>query len=285
MKKKAVLLLLFSLSLILSSCKKNVEEEQIPDQTSTDYEMEELSISSIEEAQIGDVVELGSFILDSNSNEKEKITWDVLDKKDGSILLVSHNVLETLPYNRNSSKKNEGWADSYIRSWLNSDFYNEAFDDEEKKRIILSVVDNPDSSEMFEMLGEHADIKDNEATEDYLFLLSWKEAFEYYDVELVDNNESDSGVPRKEKKLYSEKLIAKPSPACAQKIYELRVENCKEAGIDTSKAVFPQFSDWALRSDYANDLMNMRVSDEGDIRGVYPTSDVGVRPAMWVKYE
>ena len=276
---------LFSLLMILSSYKKNEDNEEIPDQESADYEMEELSLSSIGDAQVGDVVELGSYILSSDSNEKERLTWDVLDKKDGSLLLVSHNVIETLPFNRNSSKKNEGWADSYIRSWLNSDFYNEAFDDEEKKRIILSVVDNPDSSEMFEMLGEHADIKDNESTEDYLFLLSWKEAFEYYDVELVDNNESDSGVPRKEKMLYSEKLIAKPTPFCAQKMYDQRVKNCEDSGIDASKAVYPLTSDWALRSDYANDLMNMRVSDEGDIRGVFPTSDVGVRPAMWVKVE
>ena len=286
MKHKLLLYALcFVVSLNVCACGKKEMNEKVKTKERIAPNMEELSISSIGDAQVGDVVELGSYILNSDSNEKEKITWDVLDKKDGSLLLVSHNVLEVLPYNRNSSKKNEGWADSYIRSWLNSDFYNEAFDDEEKKRVILSVVDNPDSSEMFEMLGEHADIKDNEATEDYLFLLSWKEAFEYYDVELVDNNESDSGVPRKEKKLYSEKLIAKPSPACAQKIYEQRVKNCEDSGIDASKAVYPLTSDWALRSDYANDLLNMRVSDEGDIRGVFPTSDVGVRPAMWVKCE
>lgn len=290
MNKPARNLILIALLMTLTSCVKNEDKKEELDNKNTDqvmlnFELEELAISDIREAEIGDIVELGSYDLNPNSDGKEKVAWDVVDKKDGSLFLVTHNVIDIMPFNRNTSKKNEGWDDSYIRYWLNGEFYNDSFDENEKEIIVHSKLENPDSSEMFELLGRTAEQRENETTEDYLFLLSWKEAFEYYDVELVDNNESDSGVPRKEKKLYSEKLIAKPSPACAQKIYEQRVKNCKDSGIDASKAVYPLTSDWALRSDYANDLLNMRVSDEGDIRGVFPTSDVGVRPAMWVKCE
>ncbi|MFA5422066.1 MAG: DUF6273 domain-containing protein, partial [Bacilli bacterium] len=63
------------------------------------------------------------------------------------------------------------YKESHIRSWLNDNFYNTAFNNEEKARILTTTVDNSAAST--------GDIPNNYAcanTSDQVFLLSYAEA-------------------------------------------------------------------------------------------------------------
>ena len=81
------------------------------------------------EQKIGDLVEFG------------KYQWQILDLQDGKALLVSERILEHRPYH--DAYIDITWAESSMRKYLNSDFYDQ-FSTEEKERILLSNNQNLD---------------------------------------------------------------------------------------------------------------------------------------------
>lgn len=89
----------------------------------------------------------------------EPIEWDILEKKDGMALLITRNSIEYMPYDING---NNDWDKSSIRKWLNNDFLNIAFNDDEKMRILSDSLDEK-----------------REGTNDKIFLLSAKEYEKY----------------------------------------------------------------------------------------------------------
>jgi len=80
----------------------------------------------IDQIAVGDVISFGSY-------KGNPISWYVVDKKDGEAMLLCVNALEECRYH--NSRKDIVWNESDIRQWLNGEFYNESFDDEEKTRI------------------------------------------------------------------------------------------------------------------------------------------------------
>ncbi|MBE6692431.1 MAG: hypothetical protein E7586_03740 [Ruminococcaceae bacterium] len=101
------------------------------------------------EANVGDVVVYGKYEQDNNSeNGAEPIEWSVLDKNDEGLFLISRFCLDCKPYNE--KREDVNWVDSTLRSWLNGDFYNTAFDETERANIIPKgegvLVDPVDSS-------------------------------------------------------------------------------------------------------------------------------------------
>lgn len=64
----------------------------------------------------------------------EPIKWRVLDQKSGFVM--SELILDSQPYNNVvlESGAND-WAKSFIRKWLNNEFYNIAFTTEEKMQF------------------------------------------------------------------------------------------------------------------------------------------------------
>ena len=299
-RKKLLITVCVALVLHCSACTKNydVEDENVINSSTNNntYEnegivnesydfVEDNSISlctkEIEDANVGDIVSFGYYEQNTDLDGGEAILWDVLDEKDGNILLISHYVIDQISFS--TGKSNPGWGKSYVRVWLNNDFYINSFDENEKKRIILSNIENPSSAEMYEMCGEDVIDRKLDDTEDYIFLLSWKEAFEYYDVKLVEIDKTDSNKFKSDEVFYSNKLIAKPSPYCKEKIYEKMVKYREEIGDDPSQVSYQRTAGWLLRSDAQIQLINMRVSEDGEIIGVSPNSEYGIRPAMWVK--
>lgn len=94
----------------------------------------------------------------------EPISWLLLKADDGKMLLFSEMILDYLPFDSNFSRKYEN---SQIRKFLNEDFLNVAFNEEEKSLILKSTVDNNDDcSRGF----------GRTSTNDYLFLISLIEA-------------------------------------------------------------------------------------------------------------
>lgn len=109
----------------------------------------------------------------------EPVKWRVLDPKKG--LVISEIVIDSQPFNNYSllcSKRFYGdnilsyYANNYekssVREWLNRDFYNTAFSEEEQNIINYTKIDN-----------KAYDVKyseyDSSATKEKLFLLSYEE--------------------------------------------------------------------------------------------------------------
>lgn len=118
-----------------------------------------------------ETVYFGSYEQDNDSsNGKESIEWIVLDTDGENILLISKYVLDTKLYNE--EPKDITWEKSSLRSWLNNEFFEEAFSEEEKERIRKTHNINPDNPQYYTSGG--AD------TDDYVFCLSLDEARKYF---------------------------------------------------------------------------------------------------------
>jgi len=113
-------------------------------------------------------VVFGAYEQDNNpENGKEEIEWLVLGKENGEMLLISKYILDA----NHVEKFYDIWEERPLRSWLNEDFYSEAFSEEEKGKIVKTRVENPDNEGYFVSGG---------ATEDKVFLLSVNEAKRYF---------------------------------------------------------------------------------------------------------
>ncbi len=118
---------------------------------------------SLETAKKGDLVELGTYEQDNNlENGSEAIVWYVLDKNKDEITLLSKYALDVVPYN--TSKDDTTWENCSLRAWLNDDFYNAAFADNEKELIQTTTVDKNGNS-------KHS-VKGGATTNDNVYLLN-----------------------------------------------------------------------------------------------------------------
>lgn len=87
-------------------------------------------------------VTFGSYEQDNDlTNGKEPIEWRVLKEEDGEAMLLSRYALDTQPYNQGRGN-NIHWPECTLRAWLNNEFYNEAFSEEEQALIILKTLKN-----------------------------------------------------------------------------------------------------------------------------------------------
>ena len=86
----------------------------------------------------GNVINFGKYHKQSGS-DMSPIEWIVLDYKDGRTILLSRYVIEEEWYDEDESS--ETWKGSPIRKWLNSSFYDDAFNDAEKQAIIIANND------------------------------------------------------------------------------------------------------------------------------------------------
>ncbi len=120
----------------------------------------------------------------------ERIEWRVLDPDTG--LVMCETIIDSQPYSNtifyNSSERNSRYAyfndvsykslasdyeTSSIRKWLNDDFYNTAFTDNEKKEISTTTINNEG---FFTSLGASGyERLDSNETNDKIFLLSHNE--------------------------------------------------------------------------------------------------------------
>jgi len=127
-------------------------------------------LSSYAKNDSGSIIKIGRYPYFANGAKKQ-IDWIVLEKyEDGTALLLSKYAIDSKP----ASDKNENtsWDLSYIRKWLNTEFYNSAFNDAEQKGIISSDNDNPINPEYSTKSGRN--------TKDKIFLLSIQEAVRFF---------------------------------------------------------------------------------------------------------
>lgn len=136
----------------------------------------ELQKNAILTAQKGDTVKFGYYEQDnSTSNGSEQIEWIILEKQDEKVLLISKFGLDCQPYN--TDHEDVTWETCSIRKWLNSNFINVAFSDDEKAMIPSVTISNPDT--VYGELDEMVETGGNNTT-DQIFLLSIDEANAYF---------------------------------------------------------------------------------------------------------
>ncbi len=100
----------------------------------------------LSEAEVLDIVVFGKYEQDGDSkNGKEGIEWIVLENKDGKLLLISRNCLDTAKFN--DSRSECSWQNSSLRNWLNSDFASEAFSESELGLVSETIHEGSDLSD------------------------------------------------------------------------------------------------------------------------------------------
>ena len=117
---------------------------------------------------VGSTVKFGTYYSESYWDE-DKIEWIVLAKENGKALLISKYVIERRMYD---ADYNDTWDKCSLRTWLNKDFYEEAFDSVERGMIQKTTVKAEENPWFGSDPG--SDTKDN------VFLLSINEAVKYF---------------------------------------------------------------------------------------------------------
>ena len=274
--KKWYIMLAFAM-LLLSGCGKQAESTEVITEESNTEEPEPATTEALEtvtlkDAEIGDIVQMGTYEQDGDAETEDPICWDVLDKDGDAVLLISHDVIA---YQRfSNSRKCVIWEDSEIRTWLNQEFYAEAFDEEEQASIRETTLENLSTVGFAAHVDPSGDVQVRESrpdTKDKIFLLSWKEAEQYY-----GNRLTDASV-----------LGRRPSRAVLQK----RKAIFTDLIIEELTAMYPysrhlpdgtERLPWMLRSTGMKDYTILVIGYEGKWDQDYPDSYNGVRPVMWV---
>ena len=178
------------------------------------------------------------------------------DAKNNRALLLSRYGLDAQPYNR---KKNYvTWEKCSLRKWLNDDFLNKAFTEQEQAAILTTNVDNSKDQ-------GYSGWKTNggNSTQDKVFLLSYAEANRYLGV-TRDNTAN------------MESRVAPTAYAAQAGAYQSDSNN-----VDGSAAGW-----WWLRSPGSSRMLAAYVLDFGHFNDcIIDDSSSCVRPALWVDLE
>lgn len=132
--------------------------------------------------QAGNIVTYngGKYLKQTDWFKYEPIQWRVLSNTDGELFVMAEKILDSRPYYPQIASVT--WENSAIRSWLNGEFYNAAFNASEQAKIKTSPVVNE------KYPGYDTDGGNN--TNDKLFLLSCAEAanpaYGFGDVAVLD---------------------------------------------------------------------------------------------------
>lgn len=128
-------------------------------------------------------IEFGSYIQDSiDCCESQTIVWDVIEDDGDKLLVISHKCLDCRVFNDGENSAN--WNKSEIRKWLNGEFFETAFSEMEKERVLLTQLEGGKTSK----------------TKDRVFLLNKEEYF------LLDCNNQSALMTKYAREKYSQEL-------------------------------------------------------------------------------
>ena len=216
------------------------------------------SVTSPTSVKVGDIVRFGHYEQDGNKkNGAESIDWYVLDFDSQGVLLISMYSLDARVFHTSNAAVN--WESSSLRKWLNNDFVNSAFSNEERKHIVDSRVSPAKDVHKEKILDQ------GNETIDKVFLLSRGEWYEDYRNVLWDE-EYDS-------RSFKTGMIPMCAPATPQ------------AGKNAGEHLW---EDWWLRGETYDKTSSYPYSNMGVGSGYCPhqvplTSKYGVRPVIRVE--
>ncbi|MBR6365238.1 MAG: hypothetical protein IKS10_03935 [Lachnospiraceae bacterium] len=153
-----------------------VDDSGSPSETTSDPSETTVKTVEFRDAKAGDYIAFGSYEQDSNlKNGTEAIEWLVLDRVEDKLLVLSRYGLDCQPMD--ATKEDVPWETGPIRNWLNSSFYETAFNTEEKNIIANSTVKAAKKAGYDSLAGND--------TIDHVFLLSMDEVDRYYDSDVT----------------------------------------------------------------------------------------------------
>ncbi len=201
---------------------------------------------SVENIKVGDTVSFGDYEQNNiKSDGAEKIEWLVLAKENDKVLLISKYALDCKIFCDEDT--DISWEDSYLRSWLNTTFFQNAFNDIEKNNIALTEIKSDKNIE--------------ETIKDKIFVLDNDEAEMYF----------KSDISRRCSPTAYAKQCGAKSPSDLQDVEfdeELKNNCCY----------------WLRSPGFHNDKVSI-IDYEGTIynRGEFADEEISVRPVLWVK--
>ena len=291
--RKPITILVITATMLMAACNINTEpqtepvtetsaEVSVTSETTTEFSSETTSVETSESVLDSNCVVFGHYEQDGNlDNGPEPIVWDILDKEDGKMLLLSryildcHSFIDVSPYARTPEKIK--WHSSLLRTWMNKEFLNNAFDKDEQQ-LILTTELKTEKNPIYNVDG-------GKTTKDKVFCLSADEVIKYFDFNLWDE-ERQSG--------YSQALLAEATPYAVSNhayVYVIPEEEARgfiEMGY-TEDLTGKEYSYWWLRSPGMNNRSVCYVSVHGfagwDYNYFGGMVEVGVRPAIWIKSE
>ncbi len=208
----------------------------------------------------GAVITFGRYEQDNDlENGPEAIEWIVLDVEDSKALLLSKYGLEVKQYNARYVATT--WETCTIRKWLNGDFLQTAFTEEEQQAILITEVGNSPAQ-------GHSRYQANSGnnTQDQIFLLSYQEANRYLDVTYEDRDNVKA-------------RVAPTAHAIAHHAWQAKGMKTEE-GVDAGR--------WWLRSPGRHPNRACHIVGPGCVRDNQVTSGSRLfgyglaRPALWV---
>jgi hypothetical protein len=229
------------------------------------------------DVSVDDIFEFGTW-------RGKNIEWQVLEVQTHKALIITRDIISVRQYHgfekeygeRLSEKGRKWnpdtsvtWADSEIREWLDIDFLNNAFSENEQNAILMSEIDNPKNP--------YYGTDGGPITEDRIFLLSIPEAEKYF---------------KDEYERFAMFEMKPEDQEYIEIIYEEDMENGKslfESNDRYSWLKVNQPWQWWLRSPGSHGFKAANVDESGYIaeNGISTYSfmyfPVGVRPAMWVQ--
>lgn len=196
-------------------------------------------------ANVGELVKFGTYEQDNDYEDgKEEIEWIVIDKEGNSILLISNYCLDCKPNVDGGGSYT--WKYSLLYPWLTQTFFNEAFSEEEREKII-----SPKDAGVTETI--FSDVPDDKIT-----LLNTEEADMFFD--------SDAS-----RKAYPTKY------AISQGVYVDGDNGYVDAGGGSCL--------WYLRPPSGSSTSMVYVAHVNGWLSYYVAkynNDMGVRPVIWV---
>lgn len=154
MKHSAFLAFLLMIALCFSGCGETTVEQDlssaIPSQTEGTDSQQTQDIPMPQTITFGGYYSYKNGLTDKSL---EDITWYVLTEENGNLLLCSK---EALFHGKFHSKPNEQptWETSELREKLNNEFYNTAFNDDQKKRICDATLSDTNTTDKVFLLSQ-----------------------------------------------------------------------------------------------------------------------------------
>ena len=209
-----------------------------------------------------------SYNSEKNDWNEDPIEWIILEKDNETkrALILSKDILDVRPIVYKSEEKNTTWENSNIRKWLNDEFYNSAFTEDEKNRIKEVLLENEDNDDYMTLGGRD--------TTDKIFLLSIGEARKY----LSNGNNLEN----------KNQLVRAGAAKGTQYAEHRRLGKIPQNKQDEYEEWMLENSAYYLRSPAG---MQSRTAAVGP-NAIISTSGIvgtglnrrGVRPAMWIEY-
>ena len=242
-----------------------------------------------DQAEVGDLVCIGNYETIPYNDETEPLFWRVLDKQDGKLLILCDQLIDSFSFNYDPDGTGMGnitWQDCSLRQFLNNEFLEMQFTEEERALIQTTHIENKAANaELLEQWGTWEDRdgipyseqtkqnrSDDPDTDDKVFLLSYQEVLKYFGAP-TEEYKGNSGYPLD---------TMKTNPKWQARVTKAVEEN----GIGFFD-YNTRYGAWMTRTlssaKSADSALVTYITSEGQVYNYYTNSPMFIRPAMWIQ--